>query len=355
MSALYLHGRSLVSALGPDLQQAVAAVARGTSAPRRRTLPGGSEWPWFGIDSVEGSWRTRAPALLRAAVEQAGIGPSQRRAPLYLATSSLHIGAVEEGEGDARLDYDSFARDVADWLSWQGPVTLVSTACTSSLQALSAAAADIRAGAADEAVVLGLELANRFTLAGFAAMQLLSPHAALPLGSERDGLVLGEAVAALHLSREPARWKLAAVASLVDGRDPTGARPDTVARLCREVLAQAGKSSDAIGLVKLQAAGSRGNDAHEIEGLRQVFAKLPALVSLKATLGHTLGASGAAEIALLLECLEQGVLPRVDHALDADIGATLVHRRPTNVRNVLALILGFGGGYAGVVLEDQHA
>ena len=354
MTELYLHGRSLVSALGPDLRQAVVAVARGNPAQRRRALPGGADWPWFGIQHVEGSWRTRAQALLRASVDQAGIVPSQRRAPLYLATSSLHIGAIEAGEAGAGLDYGSFAREVAGWLSWQGPVTLVSTACTSSLQALAAAAADIRAGAADEAVVLGLELANRFTLAGFAGMQLLSPHAARPLGSQRDGLVLGEAVAALHLSREPARWKLAAVASRVDGRDPTGARPDTVARLCRGLLAQAGETPDAIDLVKLQAAGSRGTDAHEIEGLRQVFAELPALASLKAALGHTLGASGAAEIALLLECLEQGALPSVAYPLDAEIGAALAQVPPNKVRSVLGLILGFGGGYAGVVLEDQR-
>jgi 3-oxoacyl-[acyl-carrier-protein] synthase-1 len=354
MTDLYLHGRSLVSALGPDLRQAVDAVARGGAAPQRRALPGGSDWPWFGIASVEGDWRTRAQALLRAAIDQAGISAAQRRAPLYLATSSMHIGAIEAGEGGAQLDYTLFAQEVAGWLAWQGPVAVVSTACTSALHALAAAAADIRAGVADEALVLGLELANRFTLAGFAGMQLLSPRAPLPLGRDRDGLVLGEAVAALHVSREPSRWKLGAVGSLVDGRDPTGARPETVARLCGELLAQAGRSPEAIDVVKLQAAGSPGNDAHEIEGLRQVFAGLPALVSLKATLGHTLGASGAAEVALLLECLERGVLPRVDYPLAAEIGAALAQVAPARVRSVLALILGFGGGYAGVVLEDQH-
>ena len=354
MSDVYLRGRGLVSALGPDLPQAAIAVARGVPAPQHRTLADGTRWPWFAIDAVEGSWRARARALVRAAVEQAGIGPSQRRAPLYLATSSVHIGAIEAGEQGAGLDYRGFAREVAEWLAWEGPVRVVSTACTSSLQALSAASADIRAGAANEAVVLGMELANCFTLSGFACMRLLSLQAARPLGRERDGLVLGEAVAALHLSREPDRWKLDAVSSLVDGRDPTGARPDTVARLCREVLAQAGTTPGAIDLVKLQATGSPANDPHEIEGLRQVFAGLPALVSLKAALGHTLGASGAAEIALLLECLEQGVLPRIDYPLDPDIGATLAQVPPAKVRIVLALILGFGGGYAGAVLEDQH-
>jgi 3-oxoacyl-[acyl-carrier-protein] synthase I len=354
MTDLYLHGRSLVSALGPDLQVAAGAVRRGVPAQQRRELPGGTLWPWFGIEYVAGSWRRRAQALLRDAVAQAGIGPSQRKLPLYLATSSFHIGAVEAGEDEVGLDYRGFAEEVAGWLTWSGPVILVSTACTSSLQALMAAAAHIRAGGSDGAVVLGMELANRFTLAGFAGMQLLSPNGALPLGSDRDGLVLGEAVAALHLSREPARWKLGGGACLVDGRDPTGARTDTVAQLCRQVLAQAGKAPREIDLVKLQAAGSRNNDAHEIQGLRQVFAELPALVSFKAIMGHTLGASGVAEIALLLECLERGVLPPVDYPLDAAIGAALAVVPPSAVRSVLAIILGFGGGYAAIALEDQH-
>lgn len=354
MSGVYLHGRSLVSALGSDLQQAADAVARGGTAPQRRELPGGTDWPWYAIAHTDNSWRRRAQALIVAAIEQAGIGAAQRQAPLFIATSSFHIGAVEAGEDSLGLDYYSFAEQVAGWLSWQGPVLMVSTACTSSMQALTAAAAHIRAGAADEAVVLGLELANRFTLAGFAGMQLLSPNAALPLGSERDGLVLGEAVAALHLWREPARWKLSGSASLVDGRDPTGARPDTVAQLCRQVLAEAGTAAEGIDLVKLQAAGSANNDANEIEGLRQVFAELPALTSLKATIGHTLGASGAAEIALLIECLEREVLPCVDYPLDTDIGATLATVPPSRARNILAIILGFGGGYAAVALEDQH-
>jgi 3-oxoacyl-[acyl-carrier-protein] synthase I len=353
MTDLYLNGRSLISALGPDLQQAVGAVARGAVRPQRRELPGGTDWPWFGIDHPESSWCQRARALVNIAVEQAGIGQDQRHAPLFVGTSSFHIGALEAGE-DVGLDYHVFAKEVAGWLSWQGPVILVSTACTSAMQGLLAAAAYIRAGASSEAVVLGMELANRFTLGGFAGMQLLSRNAALPLGSARDGLVLGEAVAAIHLSRKPARWKLSGGIALVDGRDPTGARPDTVAELCRQVLAQSGKSLDEIDLVKLQAAGSPHNDAHEIEGLRQVFAELPALVSLKAMIGHTLGACGAAEIALLLECLERGVLPPADYSQDTNIGAPLALEPPSRLRSVLAIILGFGGGYAAIALEDQH-
>lgn len=353
MTGVYLHGRSLISALGGDLREAAATLAAGGVKPARVALPGGTEWPFFRIDDPEPSWRQRARALVRAAIAQAGVG-ERREAPLFIATSSFQVGAIETHESTRLDDYYCFAEEIAAWLDWRGPVQLVSTACTSSLHALLAAAAQLRAGAADEAVVLGVELANRFTLAGFAAMQLLSPKAPLPLGIRRDGLVLGEAVAVLHLARQPSRWRLRGGASLVDGRDPTGARPDTVAQLCREALADSGLPAQAVDLVKVQAAGSPFNDSNEVAGLAEVFAPLPPLLSLKATIGHTLGASGAAEIALLLECLERGVWPSIDYPLDPDAGAGLARARPAQVRQLLALILGFGGGYSAVALEDRH-
>jgi len=353
MTGLYLHGRSLLSALGNDLHEAATAVASGGVAPQPVPLPGGTEWPFFRIAHPETRWRPRAAALLKAAVEQAGVA-DRRDLPLFIASSSFEIGATETGETAPLNDCYSFAEEVAAWLGWQGSVYLVSSACTSSLHALLAASAHIRAGASEEAVVLGVELSNRYTLSGFAAMQLLSRRCALPLGTGRDGLVLGEAVAALHLSRQPSRWRLCGGSTRVDGGDPTGAVPATVARLCRETLDACGLSATDIDLIKVQAAGSPLNDLNEVKGLAESFEQLPPLMSLKGAIGHTLGASGAAEIALLLECLEKGVWPPVSYPFDPEIGAELARTTPAKVRYLLAVILGFGGGYAAVALEDCH-
>ena len=351
MSDLYLHGRSLVSVLGADLDAATAALATDGVPPHRVALPGGSAWPFYAIDQAGPTWLARARALVAQAAAEAEVS-AVRDAPLFVASSSFQIGAVEAGEATLAGDYADFADSLAGALDWRGPVSLVSTACTSSLNALLVAAATIRARQADDAVVLGIELANRYTLAGFAAMQLLSQTGARPLGAARDGLVLGEAVSVLHLSRRPSRWRIAGGASRVDGTDPTGARADTVAALVRDALVAAGWAAESVDLVKVQAAGSPYNDVNEIDGLADVFSPLPPLVSLKAQIGHTLGASGAAEIALLLACLERGVWPPVAYAIDAGAGATLASSCPTAASRVLALILGFGGGYAAVALED---
>jgi len=204
----------------------------------------------------------------------------------------------------------------------------------------------------DDAVVLGIELPNRFSISGFAAMQLLTPDQPKPLGTNRDGIALGEAVAVLHLSSRPARWRMCGGSNIVDGRDPTGAIPQTVARMCEQALADSGLKPSDIGLIKLQAAGSIANDANELSGLAAAFVTMPPLVTLKAAIGHTLGASGAAEIALLTACLEAGIWPQPDYPLDPELPCGWALSKPPALRYILADILGFGGGHAAVILED---
>ncbi|GLS95718.1 beta-ketoacyl synthase N-terminal-like domain-containing protein [Piscinibacter gummiphilus] len=352
MNAVYLAGRGLVSTLGPDLASAVSAVRAGGVAPVRREVAPGVAWPFQAIDDPDTGWWARTQRLVMQAVSESGALATDRSGPLFVASSSVDIGARER-DGNFVPGFHHLAQRVAAWLAWSGHVFTVSTACTSSSNAVLSASAEIAAGRCTDALVIGIELENRLTVAGFGAMQLLSPHGAKPLGRDRDGLVLGEAVAVLHLSSMPSRWRVAGGANVVDGSDPAGAVPSSVVAMCHQASARSGVPLAAIDLVKLQAAGSVGNDATEAAALRDVFSDVPALVSLKAMLGHTLGASGAAEIALLTACLEDGAWPAPTSQVDPTLGVALADARPSGVRHVLATILGFGGGHAAVVLEDR--
>lgn len=353
MRPVYLHGRGLVSSLGANLTAARIAFATGRVTYPRVVLPGGTDWPYFSIADAEPDWRLRARQVINAAIQEAGVGKC-RDAPLFVASSSLEIGATESGVACLE-DGFAFAEQVAGWLDWSGPVYLVSTACISSVQAMLAASQLIRIGDVSDAVVLGIELRNRYSISGFAAMQLLTPTRPKPLGSGRDGIALGEAVAVLHLSSQPARWRLRGGSSIVEGGDPTGSIPSVVAQMCRQALAESGLNPADIDLIKLQAAGSPMSDVNELNGLAEVFDPLPKIVTLKSTIGHTLGASGAAEIALLIMGLENNIWPHVDYAMDPNLGAGLTAPYPASVRYLLAEILGFGGGYAAVILEDTGA
>jgi 3-oxoacyl-[acyl-carrier-protein] synthase-1 len=352
MKPVYLHGRALISALGMNLQEAVAGISAGKQAVQRIELADGTEWPYFRIGDTEPDWYKRAQRLIRAAAQQAGLA-AESSAPLFVASSSLDIGAIETGASVPEDSY-AFAEKIAAWLDWTGPVYLVSSACTSALQALLQASRLVGSGTVNDAVVIGVELANRYSVSGFAAMQLLTPDKPEPLGLNRNGIALGEAVGILHLSNRPARWQMCGGSHIVNGSDPTGAIPQTVAQMCEQALASSGITAGDIDLIKLQAAGSVINDLNELTGSAAAFASLPPLVTFKNVIGHTLGASGAAEIALLTACLENNVWPHADYPLDSGLPAGLTHARPDSVRYVLANILGFGGGHSTVILEDTY-
>jgi 3-oxoacyl-[acyl-carrier-protein] synthase I len=358
MNEAYLAGRGLACALGLDLDAALVALGQGGVAPSRFEIAGGSAWPLYTIADFDADRSARARRIIERVAAQSGALAGGRSGPLFVASSSLGIGELEDSGdfgGSFGGDYQTFAETVAAWLDWRGPVYSVCTACTSGLNALLSARTLIRNGQADHVLVLGVELRNRVSVSGFAGMQLLSATRALPFGAARDGLVLGEAVAALHVSAQPSRWRLAGGANVVDGHDPAGCVPSAVIAMCREALHSGALEPRDIALIKPQAAGSPVNDAAEVRALRQVFDPLPALVPLKAAIGHTLGAAGAAEVALLMACLETGIWPRFDYAQDSSLDGPLADHAPPHARHVLASILGFGGGHAAVVLEDRDA
>lgn len=350
MKPVYLAGRGLACALGLDIPASLAALRQGGVATSTYSLPGalGGTFPYHAIPCKQGDWNERARELVRNVAAAAG-AQQIRSGALFIATSSFDIGSVEQGM--AQMDYAAFSGKVAGWLEWSGPVYVISTACTSSLNALIAAQAMLNAGEAEEALVLGIELDNQLTLGGFACLQLLSTGSSKPFGANRDGLVLGEAVAALRLSAHgPAQWQMLGGANVVDGSQPTGASAPAVVSMYKRALAVSGLAEDAIDLIKVQAAGSPGNDAVEAEGLREAFPIMPSLVSLKAAMGHTMGASGAAEIALLTACLEQDSWPKYEAEADPELGVALAASAPEMTRHVLATILGFGGSHASVIL-----
>jgi 3-oxoacyl-[acyl-carrier-protein] synthase-1 len=248
---------------------------------------------------------------------RAGLGAAEWAClPCLVGSSSHAIGLVENDSHAELAPPIEFARGLARAFEVSGAVLSTSSACTSGLAALQLALDLMRAGAFRHALVLGAELSNRLTLAGFTGLGLV------------PGMKLGEALGAVVVSRE-GPWRIASLAWQLDLASLTGVSPDghTLARAMRDALAAAGWSVADVDLVKL-ASGNAENDQAEARALSAVFAPLPRSISLKGELGHTLGASGPAELALLLETLAGG-----------------------RERRVLFNLAGFGGSVASMALE----
>lgn len=353
----YILGRGLACTFGVGVAACLENMRQGASRPQRIHSTPDLSWPYFSIPGFPGepsgtSWHERARDLVRRVVAECG-AEICRDAPLFIASSSLNVGGVEEG-APFPLDGQAFVEEVATWLDWRGPVFWVSSACTSSLNAMLSAKALIESGLFEQALVLGMELRNQFTSAGFSGMQLLAPDVPRPLDIGRNGLVLGEAVAALLLGKKPARWRVLGGANRINGDNPVGADQRVVAHVIAQALEESGLKPQQIELVKLHAAGSLQNDAAEVAGLHQVFKPLPPLVTFKAALGHTLGASGAAELALLTACLETAIWPvATAQAADPQLDAHCCEKLATPPGKILFNILGFGGGHSCLVIEDS--
>jgi hypothetical protein len=107
------------------------------------------------------------------------------------------------------------------------------------------------------------------------------------------------------------------------------------------------------GDVDLLVAGGRQSPATPrrapCEGARAA-----ALVSFKGAIGHTLGASGSTELALLLDAMRGRVPPTGFPHLDPELGLEPRRRRPLG-RRVLFNLAGFGGHVACLALEKMIA
>jgi len=360
MGPIYIVARGHYTARGMGVE-AARAVLRGETSSGRRTL-NGDEVPYFRLP-LPGRWQSRA----QAAVAQCALAlGTPKDLPVFFASSSFQVGRLEaEFHPNAgqpqRLDQGDFAREVSSWLEGRGKPWCFSTACTSAITALKAASMLLRHGTLDQALIVATELENLLSGSGFHSLGLLSATHPKPFAADRDGLVLGEAVAALHLTTRAdlcpqTCWRVDACELGLDVFSLTGINPDgsVVAQVIERALHNAGIGPAEVDLVKVHAAGAGATDEAEARALQRVFGeRMPPLLSLKPYIGHTLGASGLAELGLLLDCLALGRLPGLPNALAPDpaIPLRLADARPaTDVRRVLLVGIGFGGGVGVMVL-----
>lgn len=353
---VYVVASGLLCARGDSPSAVADALWAGECAAGQHTL-GERRFPYFALPREGLDWSVRAEQAVRQVSSQ--LAPYDPATPLFVASSSFQIGLFEQRGApfDMPVGSASFSRQIAQWMALNGSCASFSNACISGFSAIDAARTLISAGLIDDAIVIGVELANNSTLAGFAAMELLSDSLCRPFDARRDGLVLGEAVAAIKLSAAPGPWAIAGLSTGLDAYSTTGPDPEggPIAGVMRDCLRAADITPSAIDLIKLQAAGSPSTDLAEGNALRQVFSEtMPPLLSLKPALGHTLGASGIAELSALLASLDAGRVPATANysEMDGEIGLSpMTVRRQAVVRRALLNLVGFGGGLASLLVE----
>lgn len=310
------------------------------------------------------------------ALAMAGLAGNERsELALYLGSSSFAIGVAERlyrqqvrEPGNAAVPlpeagFGEFLHQVRQWLQLAGSDRVFNTACAASANALLSAARAIATGRVDSALVIGVELANYTTVAGFAGMQLLTQERLRPFDRRRNGLVLGEGCGALVLraATPGARLVCSGGASRCDTFGISASNPDGsgIGEVMAAALADAGVAPQALVAVKGHGTASPLNDDGEARGLDSVFGpERPPLFLLKGLLGHTLGACGAIEAALLATALEAGLMPGSAGCDDPDPAlGPAPQGMPDRARPGTYLLnyFGFGGNNCALVFDWQGA
>lgn len=273
----------------------------------------------------------------------------------------------------------SIGRDVAWETGAEGPVTVISTGCTSGLDAVGYGADLVRTGRAD-VVVCGATDApiSPITVACFDAIKATSTnnddpaHASRPFDRNRDGFVLGEGAAVFVMEELAAAYRRRAhvyaevrgFATRSNAYHMTGLTRDgrEMAEAIRAAMRQARRTGEDIGYINAHGSGTRQNDRHETAAFKRSLGRRAYEVpvsSIKSMIGHSLGAIGSLELAACALAIEYGVIPPTANYDEPDPECDLDYvpnvAREQRVDTVLSVGSGFGGFQSAAVLGRPSA
>ena len=241
-------------------------------------------------------------------------------------------------------------RAVAEALDARLSFTL-STACTSGLCAIGAAAELVEAGLVPAALAVGFDALCDITLAGFGTLGVYAPEPCRPFDVDRQGMNIGEGAAAVLLEDlDAARARNAPVLALLTGYADTSdahhlsAPHPEGAGAIRAIRAALGDTG--VQYVNAHATATQLNDAMEARALAATTPEA-AISGSKGALGHTLGAAGTLEALVAVQALRhQRVPPTVGCRTpepELDIALTA---RDSKIDAVLTVNFAFGGNNA---------
>ncbi|MDR2862096.1 MAG: beta-ketoacyl-[acyl-carrier-protein] synthase family protein [Syntrophobacterales bacterium] len=256
-------------------------------------------------------------------------------------------------------------------LGFTGPIFSPQGACATGNYAMAIGARMIRDGDCDFALTGGVDMPIiPEILYGFANMNAtikIYPHdrahdnpsqASRPFSIDRKGFVAAEGGSVLILAAEEAvrahglqpKAEIVGIGWSSDAHHFTRPNKDTIVRAIREAIDDAGLQPEDIGAVNAHGTSTAAGDTAEIDSLRAIFGSnlgQTPVTANKSQIGHSLGAAGAIENALLIEGMQQGILlPTINYIQDPQFaGLDFVPDEMRRERHdtVLSNSFGFGG------------
>ncbi len=297
------------------------------------------------------------------ALNRTSIDIKSKRTGIILSTTKGNIDLLtpqlQNTFEKERVHLWRLAQVLAEYFGNPNQPIVLSNACISGVLGLNVAAMLIREGKFDHIIVAGGDIVSRFVASGFMSFLSLSPKACKPFDKDRDGLSLGEAASTIILSKDNTGIndiKFLGGASANDANHISG--PSRTGEgsfiAIKKAIEESGVSSSQIDHISAHGTATPYNDEMESIAIdRHQLNKVP-VNSLKGSFGHTLGAAGLVEIAVLLEEMRQNTL--VKTAGFSELGVSrkinvIDQTTSSELQTCLKMASGFGGSNAAMVIQ----
>lgn len=286
----------------------------------------------------------------------------EKRALLLLSTTKGDIDLLNE-----RPDQASPAilqQALVQKLGWQGDAYTVSNACISGLLATINAQDLIEQGHYDFVLVCGVDLVSRFTASGFASLFAMEEGPCQPFDANRQGINLGEGAASLVLSKTNAfttdAFEIMAGASANDANHISGPSRtgEGLFRAIQACMSRSKIEAGTLGTINAHGTATRYNDDMESIAFNRCDLQKVPLQSFKGYIGHTLGAAGTMELALMFQSALAGtLLPSKGYKKAGTVKPLNVLQSATAVGSApfLKTSSGFGGCNAAAIFRHATA
>ena len=326
-----------------------------------------------GLSSSAGMTRTALLAMIAAqeAVRDLSPADSSVRTGFISATTCGGMREFEEHyydlhdlsrDGDFAayadtLDSADHTEKVAARLGIRDFVSTVSTACSSSANAIILGAQLIRHGHLDRVVCGGADALCRFTINGFKILMILDDKHCRPFDRSRAGLNLGEGAAYVVLERRSLVrdgrkiWgALTGYSNMNDAFHQTASSPDGNGAMLsmQRAIEMAGLMPADISYINAHGTATENNDLAEGMAIQRLFGDSPPLFSsTKPYTGHTLAAAGSIEAVFSLLAMDSNTIwPSLNYREGMDeLRISPVTEIKTNIAvdHAVSNSFGFGG------------
>jgi 3-oxoacyl-[acyl-carrier-protein] synthase II len=384
-SLAVVTGFGIASAIGVGAEnfwQAVRSGRNGTSPVRSfdtkglRNRIGCEIEDALLADAVQPAWHGLPRASRLAAVagsealSSAGLEPDAVDG-LCVGTTMGDLPQIERDLGQLGRDgkdtefsgilETDFAARIARALGIRGPALTIATSCSAGNIAIFRAVDLIAAGTHSRVLAGGADAFSELAFIGFSRMRAMAPERCTPFSRDRKGMLLGEGSGFLVVeSLRSARQRGARIYAAVVGYGLSCdahhiATPDASGRgaaiAMGVALRRARLRPSEVDYVSAHGTGTPANDLAESRACDQVFGgHRPYVSSLKALVGHSLGAASALEaVACVLSLRDQRFVPAWNvEEPDPDCPVRLPlpgaeEDRPAPIEVVVSNAFAFGG------------